>query len=302
MPARERTQENAPPKYKGAHIPSKAFSYLQYLTQNETTVSSTNTNNNVNSFSNPSPASQINEPSNLEFASLQVFETPAESGNKKNNFKINANNNASFPNLNNDIIYQNRVEVSSDANVKNDAAGNDKIIESSLTVKTFETDINEDANLTGANNTSPENTHDFVTTSGNVAENESDDNFTNLPKSASFVETLPAKETDPCFNEPNIALSFSNNETINESVDFNDIKEASNNNIEASKTSENEFKAAPETELINTSSVFEKNEETTQNLVHGKINNHDLVENKSNKNENDNQVLTNAQEIETSEF
>ena len=89
VPARERTQENAPPKYKGAHIPSKAFSYLQYLTQNETTVSTSNTtNNSANNFSNPLPASYINAPSNLEFASVQSFDTPSESENNKN-YKTN---------------------------------------------------------------------------------------------------------------------------------------------------------------------------------------------------------------------
>jgi hypothetical protein len=136
----------------------------------------------------------------------------------------------------------------------------------------------------------------------NKDQNELDNSLiTILPKSASFVEILPAKETEPCFNEPNIALSFSNNEIINESVDFNDIKEASRvNGIETSKTIESDFKTTRESDPINNSTVFENKEDIAKDLANEKINNDNSEELKSNENEN--QVSTNAQEIETSEF
>ena len=300
-PARERTQENAPPKYKGAHIPSKAFSYLQYLTQNESTVSSTYNNNSANSISNQLPASQINAPSNLEFASLQVFEKQTDS--EKNNFKINANNNASFPNLNSDLNHQTKsVEVISDSYEK---------IESDVEKKkncefstTCETKVNGDVNemIIEPEQTLTETNQNFESGLANKDENKLDNNLiTILPKSASFVETLPAKETEPCFNEPNIALSFSNNEIINESVDFNDIKEASRvDGIETSKKIESDFKTTMESDQINNSTVFENKEDIAKDLVNEKINDDNSDEFKPNANEN--QVSTNAQEIETSEF
>ncbi|CAF0832367.1 unnamed protein product [Brachionus calyciflorus] len=45
-PAREREQEPPVSKYKGNHIPSKTFKYLQYITQNETDNSQTKTQSN----------------------------------------------------------------------------------------------------------------------------------------------------------------------------------------------------------------------------------------------------------------
>ena len=310
VPARERTQENAPPKYKGAHIPSKAFNYLQYLTQNETTVSTSNTtNNSANNFSNPLPASYINAPSNLEFASVQVFDTPSESENKKNYFKINAaNNNASFPNPNNHISYQNTVvEVNSDVYVKNDSNDSAENVESSSANKMFESNKSEEDTMIVpeqdvASSVADENIaliEDNSSTFVNDNNNNNDSAFTTLPKSASFVEIVPAKEIEPCLNEPNIPLTFSNNEIINESVDLNDIKEsASVNGTDADKPNENEGKPTTETsQNNNTSSVFETQELNAQTLVKN-----DNNDNNSKSNDNENQVSTNAQEIETSEF
>jgi hypothetical protein len=285
------------------------------LTQNETTVSSNNnTNNSANNFSNPLPASYINEPSNLEFASVQVFDTPTASENNKNYFKINANNNssssrssnnnASFPNPNNHISYQNTVvEVNSDVAVKNDNNDSVESVESSSANKMFECNKNEEDTLIVpeqdvASSVADENIElieDNSSTFINNNNNNNDNAFTTLPKSASFVEIVPAKEIEPCLNEPNIPLTFSNNEIINESVDLNDIKEpASVNGADADKPNETDGKPTTETIQINTSSVFETQELNAQNLVKN--------DNKSKSNDNENQVSTNAQEIETSEF
>lgn len=49
VPARERDQEPPVSRYKGNHIPSKTFKYLQYITQNEAQSTSTNEKTTQNS-------------------------------------------------------------------------------------------------------------------------------------------------------------------------------------------------------------------------------------------------------------
>ena len=270
---------------------------MQYLTQNESVVSNSNINNS-SSFSNPlpPPAKQTHEPSNLEFASAQVYEPERsnhERETKRNTFRVN-NNNASFPNLNNNNNSQSSTqhEKLDTFNTTNEnSTSNTFLTEESLVKQTIEA-IGNDADSKNHESSvhlnelslpvSVEST-DCLTIGEKKEPTYIDNNVTGLPKSASFIETIPAKETDPCFNEPAVALTFSNNETINESINLNDTKEAR----------EVDVRSAHEEEASSHLAIETKQESVQENLV----------EDTANKNiSNETQISVNAQEIETSEF
>ena len=96
MPARDRLPEQEAHCYKGAHIPSKTFKYLQYLTQNEDEVTTATTVNNPGNttsniyYAQPAQPQPDPQPSaNLQFASSV--------SNNFNQSSTNSSQQQSFP-------------------------------------------------------------------------------------------------------------------------------------------------------------------------------------------------------------
>lgn len=244
-PARERIQENGPSKYKGSHIPSKAFSYLQYLTQNDSVVS--NNANNSSSFSanppqqpplmpQPSSSSSFSS-SNLEIASVQTYSDNNKLENKKNslnmqmNYSSNNNNASSFPSLNNNVTFK-QPQACQVIEVNNK-------VETPAVVESFENENIADIQ------TVPESVSEPVQEPELELETEQKPEIEQEPEQKSesehFIDytltepELPAES--PCLDsEPIAALTFSNNEIINESINLNDNISKESSNI--SKTNE----------------------------------------------------------------
>lgn len=222
VPARERDQEPPVSRYKGNHIPSKTFKYLQYITQNESQSTSTSTTTTTTQNAEPviqtaqvQVATSNQTKSQVSHENSFVKQQAREHSLMQQEIITHNTNSASFPApepaLESNINTEEK-NFHEEEELSEDPAPAELEAKPDLILNSTKEEILVESVIESLSNPEPEPSQNYEESAPQTADEEEDEE-----------ETVSASDEPANECIPIDCLSLSNQQVINTDIDLNQI-------------------------------------------------------------------------------